>query len=139
VLWAEVVREKDEFTFTDYPQEMRHVRYRGDGVDDPSSIPLKAVYSVARFRDGTEHFMVMLKDEIEKARKTSASAARPESPWNVWPAEMWKKTVLKRHCKILPMSTDRAQALHRAVELDDKAEAGIDQALEVPVEIVEDK
>lgn len=69
------------------------------------------VYSVAQWRDGTLSREVMTVDEIEKVR--AASRAANDGPWVDWWEEMARKTVAKRHAKVLPMSNDAADVLAR--------------------------
>ncbi len=70
--------------------------------------------------------------EVEAIRKR-ASKGKRSSPWDTDFAEMAKKTVLRRLCKVLALSPQT----QRAVALDDLADAGIDQKLETEVEAVE--
>jgi recombination protein RecT len=65
-----------------------------------------AAYSVATFKDGTRSFEVMTGAEIERVRMISKTGKKNEGPWKDWPGEMWRKTVLRRHAKSLPMSSD---------------------------------
>jgi recombination protein RecT len=69
------------------------------------------VYSIAQFRDGTLSREIMTVSEIEKVRAVSRAA--DSGPWRDWWSEMAKKTVAKRHAKILPMSNDSAAAIIR--------------------------
>ena len=73
------------------------------------------VFSIAQFKDGTLSYERMSREEVQKVR--SVSRAKNNGPWVQWPEEMWKKTIAKRHAKVLPMSTDAANAL-----ADDDAE-----------------
>lgn len=77
-----------------------------------------AAYAIARLKDGSiiREFMDAL--EIERVRRSGASqlefakGERPkvsESPkgiWADWWGEMWKKTVIRRLCKRLPLSAE---------------------------------
>jgi recombination protein RecT len=80
-----------------------------------------AAYSIAKFADGTESCEVMRRFEIDKVRQVSQTGAvgktvrfgkdqgkpiPPRGPWVDWFAEMAKKTVLRRHSKVLPMAGD---------------------------------
>jgi recombination protein RecT len=85
-----------------------------------------AVYSVAQFRDNTLSREIMTVEEIEYVRRTASRAAE-EGPWRKWWPEMARKTVARRHAKILPMSTDVAAALERD-------ETAFESAMPLPVE-----
>ena len=84
-------------------------------VHKPSLVkrgPLVAVYSVAVLKSGEISRDVMNVEEIEAIRKKSLAR---NGPWNdpVFYPEMAKKTVAKRHAKVLPMSTDLDDLLRR--------------------------
>jgi|GEM_PF-845553 len=72
----------------------------GLGARLPSD--LTHVYAIAHFKDGPAQFDVMTRGEVDaiKARSKTASAG----PWVTDYAEMAKKTVLRRICKVLPRS-----------------------------------
>jgi len=83
------------------------------------------VYAIIRLRDGGVQWDVMTFDQIEAVRRRSP--AGNGGPWVTdWP-EMAKKTVLKRVLKLAPCSVEA----QRAIALDERAEAGIDQNLEL--------
>jgi len=112
---ADVVREGDEFRFTKgLEPTLDHV------PKAPQSAALTHAYAVAKLADGEIQFEVMAKDEIEKVKKVSKAAGKAGSPWNTWPEQMWKKTVLKRLCNMLPRSNE----MSRAMDLDDLAMSG---------------
>lgn len=61
-------------------------------------------YSIVTMKDGEKSREFMDVDEIEAIRKRSRSGNA--GPWKTDFAEMAKKTVVRRHSKRLPMSTD---------------------------------
>lgn len=65
---------------------------------------LIAAYSIVKMKDGEVSREVMGVDEIEAVRKRSRSGG--SGPWVTDFPEMAKKTVVRRHSKRLPMSTD---------------------------------
>lgn len=91
------------------------------GEDDPDA--LRFVYSVAKLKDGGVQFEVMSRAQIETVRKQSK--ASNNGPWVTHFAEMAKKTVIRRLFKMLPVSIELATAIN----LDEKAEMGVDQGL----------
>jgi recombination protein RecT len=98
--------------------------------------PIIAFYAVSKLKDGGAQFLVMWKRQVEAIRNKSAGyiAAKKydkESPWETHFAEMGKKTVIRRLCKLLPSSVE----LQKAVALDELAEAGVDQNLESFIDI----
>ncbi len=77
---------------------------------------------------------VMFRRDVERIRKSSRSA--DSGPWVSHYEEMAKKTVVRRLAKYLPASTEK---MHRLVELDEQAEAGIPQDLALPsIEVAEE-
>jgi recombination protein RecT len=74
--------------------------------------PMIAVYSMVKFISGSVIYDYMLKEDVEKIRKTSQS---PNGNfWSNHYDEMAKKTILKRHAK----SLDQSPELAKAIELD---------------------
>lgn len=134
-LWAEVVYEKDTF---DYQLGLNR-----DLIHKPAfQLTLKergkiiAAYSVARFKDNGISFDVMSADEIwdtwRKASKQRDKDGNPTGMWKDYPAEAFKKTVVKRHAKQLPMSTDLDDLVRDDEELYDFKNAS-DGARPAPV------
>jgi recombination protein RecT len=71
--------------------------------------PAVLAYSVAQFRDGTLSREIMTIDEIERVRAVSRAAN--DGPWKHWWSEMARKTIARRHAKILPRSNDLASSV----------------------------
>ena len=94
-----VVCENDGFEFElgDEP----FIRHRPAMGDRGKPI---AAYSIATLKSGEKSREVMSFDEIEAIRKRSRAANA--GPWVTDWAEMARKTVARRHSKVLPMSTD---------------------------------
>ncbi|MDF3019344.1 MAG: RecT protein [Steroidobacteraceae bacterium] len=76
---------------------------------------LVGAYSIVTLKDGEKSREFMNVDEIEAIRKRSRSGNG--GPWKTDYSEMAKKTVVRRHAKRLPMSTDLDGALHEDDEL----------------------
>jgi recombination protein RecT len=106
-----VVHEKDLFDYElgDDPHIV-HRPVRGERGK------IIAAYSVAVLKSGERSREVMWVDEIEDIRK--ASKFPDGGPWVVWYGEMCKKTVAKRHAKVLPMSSDLDDLLRREDEIE---------------------
>ncbi len=108
------VYEKDAFEFElgDDPF-IRHRPHLGDDRGD-----LIAVYSIATLKSGEKSRDVMSVSEIEKIRALSKGK---NTPWNnlTFYPEMAKKTVARRHSKVLPMSSDLDDLIRRDDELYD--------------------
>lgn len=127
---AVVVRDKDDFAYEmGLDPKLVHRPYTEEDGGE-----LRAVYAIARLKDGGVQWEVMQRWEIEKIRKAAPSAKR-SSPWDTHYEEMAKKTVLRRLCKLLPSSIE----LKRAVELDEAAEVGLPQRFEGAITIPEEE
>ena len=97
---AQVVYAKDHFEFE--LGDMPFIRHRPFMDGDPG--PVVGAYSVAHFATGEISREVMTKAQIDKVRLSSKS--KDKGPWVDWYEEMCRKTVARRHSKVLPMSTD---------------------------------
>lgn len=95
---------------------LRHKPLLDPGFE-PKDEDIIAAYSVATFPDGTKSYEVMRRFEINKVRQCSQTGALgktdrngnpipPKGPWVEWFPEQAKKTVMRRHSKTLPMSSD---------------------------------
>jgi recombination protein RecT len=127
-IFSRVVYAKDQFEFAyGLTERLEHIPSE---AEDPGDIV--AVYAVARLKDGGTQFEVMRRREVDEIRKRSRAGT--SGPWVSDFAEMSRKTVIRRLCKMLPASVELA----RAVALDERADVGLSQQLEdvidVPVE-----
>lgn len=126
---AEVVREADHFIFSHgIPPELRHIPVTKDRGE------VTHVYAVIGTTSGGWIFRVMSKEEIDAHRKRF-SKKKQTGPWDTDWDEMACKTVLKRTAKRAPISTEAQQA----IVLDDKAELGIRQEIDVTPPKAEDE
>lgn len=66
-------------------------------------------YALATTKDGGLYVEVMTMADIEKVKNSSRS--KNNGPWVTFPEEMFKKSVIRRLAKRLPMSTDIEQTL----------------------------
>lgn len=101
-----------------------HLSHEPDFLKPRGSIV--GAYALARTKDGAAYIEVMTLAELEKVR--SSSKARGAGPWTSWTEEMYKKTVIKRLAKRLPMSAEAANVVHADDELfmPEKREAVIE-------------
>ena len=104
---AEIVCANDEFEWNNgqVTHRIDFKQARGEAY---------AAYSFVLFKDGSESFEVMTKDEIEAIRKRSM--AGKSGPWVTDWNEMAKKTVFRRHSKWLPLSAEFRDALEKDVD-----------------------
>jgi recombination protein RecT len=87
-------------------------------------------YSIVRMKDGERSREFMSVDEIDAIRRRSRSA--DSGPWKSDYGEMCKKTVVRRHAKRLPQSTDLDALLRR-----DEAMTGLAEPIESTATVVQ--
>jgi hypothetical protein len=115
---SQVVYEKDDFELS-YGIEDKLVHR--PHINGDRGKPIGA-FVVFKYKDGGYSFDFMSTEDIEKIRKRSKAAS--DGPWVTDWAEMAKKTVIKRHVKLAPLSVE----FQRAVALEERANLGESQA-----------
>lgn len=115
---SHVVYERDTLEL-EYGVEDK-LRHKPTMEGEPGN-PIGA-YCIFKYKDGSYSFDFMSVAEIEKIRARSKSAN--DGPWATDWGEMAKKTVIKRHSKLAPLSVEFA----KAVALEDRAMSGESQA-----------
>lgn len=123
---ARVVYTSDEFDVEYGDNE--HIRHRPNFDDEKPTI--RAVYAIAKLRDGSIEREVMTLAQVERIRLKSK--AKDAGPWVDHYDEMARKTVLKRILKRLPRSSRLEQALLR-VDDGDVQDTTAEHAPERPV------
>src|SRR5262249_43456251 len=115
-----VVHENDFFDYAlgDNP----HIEHKPT-LENPG--PIVAAYSIATLKGGDKSREVMSIAEIEAVR--ARSRAKDSGPWVTDFSEMCRKTVARRHSKVLPTSTDLDNIFTR----DDQLPEGASDEVEV--------
>lgn len=110
---AQVVYQNDHFDLQyGLNERLDHSPAEGDRGE------VRGAYVIFRYKDGSYSFDYMPKADIDAIRKRSKSA--DSGPWVSDYGEMAKKTVIKRHAKLAPLSVEFQQA----VALEDRANLG---------------
>jgi recombination protein RecT len=73
---------------------------------------LSGGYVIAKLNDGTVLLDRMAAEEIAAVKAASPSSSKAGSPWQKWPLEMIKKTLIKRAAKSWPQSQRLDEAIH---------------------------
>ena len=95
-------------------------------------------YALARTKDGGVYIEVMTEKQINDVRNVSRS--KDSGPWSgPFRLEMWKKTVLRRLIKRLPVSTDIDQVILNDDDNYEIQPVNEKQAVEKKVELLEPK
>uniref|UniRef100_A0A6H1ZPB4 Putative DNA recombination protein n=1 Tax=viral metagenome TaxID=1070528 RepID=A0A6H1ZPB4_9ZZZZ len=118
---AQVVYDWDEFTFEHGTEEKIVHKPNMDPPTDKMDLIKKdaqaiwnhivCAYSIATLNDGSRDFVVLPTWKLWKVRQSSKAIKSPDTPWNKWPEEMIRKTVIKYHSKTLPSSDRLAEAV----------------------------
>src|SRR4030095_468050 len=123
--------EGDEPRFV-YREGTEHKLYHAPLLEPsfrPKDEDIVLAYSVATFANGFKSYEVMRRYKIDEVRQSSQTGAEfdakgeprdAKGPWVDWFSEMAKKTVIRRHSKSLPQSSD----VMADVEAEDMAYAG---------------
>ena len=132
VSWVkcEVVYEKDQF---EYREEAERTVFMHVPCEDDDPGELRGVYlKVKTHGEHTPLFGYMTRRDVLKHRdRSKAYSYDRNSPWHTDPEDMWRKTIVRVYAKFLPKSDDGA--LSRAVSLDEMADRGDQQRLEIAV------
>ena len=100
---AQVVYENDRFVLEyGLNERLEHVPADGDRGE------VRGAYVVFRYQDKGHSFDYMSKVDIDKIR--ARSQASDKGPWVTDYPEMAKKTVIRRHIKMVPLSVELARA-----------------------------
>ncbi|QKW10982.1 recombinase RecT [Streptomyces sp. NA04227] len=118
---AQVVYADDEFTYAyGLDPVLRHVPSMAADRGQPV-----AYYAVARLKNGGSAFVVLSPGDIEAVRRRSK--ARDSGPWRTDYDAMAKKTAIRQLFKLLPKSSELAQAVaHDGMVRRDATADGID-------------
>lgn len=113
---ADFVCVNDDYEFEKgFEPKCRHVPRYGNRGD------LLGFYAYAVLKDGGKQADFMTLEEVEAIRQRSK--AKDSGPWVTDYNEMGKKTVLRRLCKLLPLSIEVQQALQEDTEREFGASA----------------
>ena len=118
---AEIVKANDTLEYkgpcTMPVHNMDPFSDRGDTV---------GVYCIAKTNEGDILVDLMNVEELKKIQ----SCAKTQMVWTQWPDEMAKKAIIKRASKQWP-KTDQSSSLHKAVEVINESEGGMDPFAEL--------
>lgn len=114
--------EDGRFSFVAAPDPM--LRHEPIIVGDRG--PVVAAYSAVKLNDGSYHYEVMTLDQLNniknrtKSKKTVNNETVITGPWATDEEEMFKKTVIRRHSKRLPVSSELLDVTQRVDALYDE-------------------
>lgn len=105
-IYAKVVREGDFFEES-VDAGVQNVIYKPLPF---SNKPLIGAFAIVVFKDGSMMYDTMGKEEIENVRKTYSKAQNSQA-WVSSTGEMYKKTVLRRLCKLIDLDFDNIEQM----------------------------
>lgn len=101
-----VVREKDRFTYIEGIETV--FEHRPDVFAEDRG-PMVGVYAIFRDKDGkVMHIEIMSRADVMKAKAVSKMS---NGPWVQFEEEMWRKTVVRRSAKYLPLTHEAQKIL----------------------------
>jgi len=110
---AEVVREHDEYRYQRGIDRVPIHRFKPFASEKDRGA-LIGVYAYAHMKDGSVSRVVELsRDDIERIKRSSASARSENSPWVVHEAAMWLKSAVRQLQKWVPTSAEYRREMAR--------------------------
>ena len=103
-IFAKVVRQGD-FFMEEVDGGKQNVQYRPKPFSNEQMI---GAFAIVVFEDGSMMYDTMSSEDIENVRNTY-SKAKDSQAWNCSTGEMYKKTVLRRLCKLIDLDFDNIE------------------------------
>ena len=114
---AHIVYADEEFEYNIGDNTIIHKPVYARNETEHNKRQIIGCYSRATLLNDEKSFEFMPMWEIEKVKRLSESSNSKFSAWNTWQDEMIKKTVIKRHFKML-ISINPTEALSTALTLE---------------------
>lgn len=90
---VQLIRGEDVFKFA---KESGSIVYSHEIANPFGDDPIKGAYCVVKFGDGNESLELLNEKDYLKMKDSS----RNQATWEKWPTEFWRKSVIKRACKV---------------------------------------
>jgi len=119
---AVIVFEDEEFEHDIACNSIRHKPKYAKTEEEHNSREMIGCYSRATLPNGEIVYEFMPMWEIDKIRRLSDGSSSKYSAWNTWRDEMIKKSVIKRHFKML-ISGSPSDALATALQIEQENNA----------------
>ena len=98
---AYIVYEDEDFRHDIVENVIYHTPRYAKSEKEHNTRSILGAYSIAKLPTGEVDYCFMPYWEIEKVKNTSKGGDSKYSPWVTWKDEMIKKTIIKRHFKML--------------------------------------
>lgn len=126
---AHVVYLNDEFSIEyGMKEELRHRPFIPKSKKEDRG-PKIGAYSFVKLKSGESTFLYMNMTELDEVR---AKANQSSPAWKDFEDEMYKKTVFRRHSKLLPLSEETLTAIEKDIEYENNSK--LDPKKEIKVE-----
>jgi recombination protein RecT len=116
---AFVVYKDEEFNYDIVNGIINHKPYYAQTEEEQKKRVSIGAYSRAILPDKSVVYCYMPMWEVDKVKNTSKAGSSSYSPWNTWLEEMIKKTVIKRHFKML-IAGSPSQELQEALKIEEE-------------------
>ena len=108
---AYVVFQDEDFSHNPASGEMKHTPYYARTEAEQKKRIIIGCYSRAVLPSNDVVFCYMPYWEIEKVKRMSEGSSSSFSAWNTWEEEMVKKSVIKRHFKMLVSDSEAVEVV----------------------------
>lgn len=119
---AHIVYEDEEFDYDVAYNTIKHKPNFAKTEKEHNARAMVGVYSRATLLNGEVVFEFMPMWEVDKIKSMSDGSNSKYSAWNTWRDEMIKKSVIKRHFKML-ISGNPTEALMTAIKVENENNA----------------
>jgi len=114
---AHIVYADEEFEYLVGENLIIHTPKYAETEDEHNARKVKGCYSRATLPSGDVVFEFMPMWEIDKVKRMSEGSSNKYSAWQTWKDEMIKKSVIKRHFKML-ISGNTSEELQQALKIE---------------------
>ena len=73
---------------------------------------------------------LMTKQQVERVKQSAQGTGRSDSPWRTHVEEMWRKTVIRRLCKYLPLNSQMQAVIAADVREEFGGDIDVDAVIE---------
>ena len=114
---AHIVYADEDFNFSISENKITHNQKYAETEEEQKNRKVYGAYSRAVLPTNEVIYEFMPFWELQKIKNTSEGSANKYSAWNNWEAEMYKKSVIKRHFKTL-ISVNPSASVMSALEVE---------------------
>ena len=131
-IFAKLVKDGDEF-YEEVDSGEQRIVFKPKPF---SNAPIKGVFAVVTYTDGSMMYETMSVEEVDKIRNTYSKASNSKA-WVSSYGEMAKKTCLRRLCKNIDLNFDNIEAISAFRDGDDMDLNRIESQTAAPTEVID--